>query len=103
MPYELDLPPAWKSQRWKVKIRDRERLEPPHVTILHKTREWRLGLRDGEFLVPPGGSWRDIPDEVRNAIRAAWGELQAEWNRMYPGNPVAGVEEGETDANDRGR
>jgi hypothetical protein len=58
--YELELPKKLKAERWKVKIRDRERSEPPHVTILHKTRAWRIGLRSGSFLdrEPPAGTFR---------------------------------------------
>jgi hypothetical protein len=34
MAFSLPLNPAWSNQRWKVKIRDRERLEPPRGSIL---------------------------------------------------------------------
>ncbi len=71
-----------------MKIRDNERLEPPHVTIMRGPKAWRVGLRDGDFIVPPGGGWRDIPQEVRQAIAAHWEELIAAWDRMYPENPV---------------
>lgn len=91
MPFELELPTAVKKRGWKVKIRDRERLEPPHVTILYKTEAWRLGLRDGAFLVPPGGSWSAILVEVRRAIEHGWPTLVAAWDRMYPENPVKGA------------
>src|SRR5205809_818363 len=64
MPHELNLPKRLKAKGWKVKIREKERLEPPHVTILCGKREWRVGLRDKGFLVPPGGKWADIDDEI---------------------------------------
>lgn len=35
--YELRLPPALQKARWKVKIRDKENREPPHVTIIRGT------------------------------------------------------------------
>ncbi|SRR6266571_1093730 len=58
MPFALKLPEPWASRGWKAKIRDRERLEPPHVTILHKTSAWRFELRSEKFLDrepdPPG-------------------------------------------------
>jgi hypothetical protein len=38
MAFSLPLSPPLRAQGWKVKIRDRERSEPPHVTILHRTR-----------------------------------------------------------------
>ena len=75
-----------KRADWKVKIYDFERLEPPHVTILFKTRVWRLSLRDGTFL-DRGDRWSQIEERVRQAVEAAWEELQQEWDRMHPDNP----------------
>jgi hypothetical protein len=78
--------------RWKVKIRDRERLEPPHVTILFKsTLEKRLDLRTGQFL-EQDSSWQGIPAELRATIQESWERLRAEWDAMYPGNPVGGTQ-----------
>jgi len=34
MPFELQLPRNLKADGWKVKIFDKEELEPPHVTVL---------------------------------------------------------------------
>lgn len=76
-----------------MKICDRERLEPPHVTIFHRRRQWRLGLRDGLFLVPPGGGWSEIDSRVQETIVANWQLLRDEWDRMYPANLVARNEE----------
>ncbi|MFO0809043.1 MAG: hypothetical protein U0746_10500 [Gemmataceae bacterium] len=95
MPHELKLPRRLKAQGWKVKIREKERLEPPHVTVMCKTREWRVSLRDGEFLVPPGGSWNDIPKAVREMVEANWQALQAAWDAKYPTNPIASEEDGD--------
>lgn len=89
MPYELPLPKKLKAQGWKVKIRDKERVEPPHVTIMHKADEWRLGLRDRELLVPPGGRIRDIDPGVMQVIDAQWERLREEWDARYPENPVS--------------
>jgi hypothetical protein len=57
------------------------------VTILHKARAWRIGLRDGAFLdkKPPPG---DVPDELVEFLRGQTDELVAEWDGMYPENPV---------------
>lgn len=96
MAYELNLPRGLRQQRWKVKIYDRERLEPPHVTIKCGARTWRLGLRDGEFL-DPGAKWQQIDPQVRALILEHWPELQREWDRMYPDNPVPCTEEGDDD------
>lgn len=93
MAFSRELPNPLGSEGWKAKIRDKERLEPPHVTILHKRTEWRLGLRDGVFLVPPGGGWNEIDERVREAIEANWQLLCDEWDRTYPTNRVAGAEE----------
>jgi len=43
MPVELSLSKELKTAKWKVKIRDRERLEPPHVSIINGTNTWRIG------------------------------------------------------------
>jgi hypothetical protein len=86
MPYSLPLPELLAHQGWKVKIRDRERNEPPHVTILDRTRAWRYGLRKLEFLdrEPPP---REVPDEVIAAIHAGLEECRRVWDQMYPENP----------------
>jgi hypothetical protein len=63
MAFTLPLPAPWARQHWKLKIRDRERLEPPHATLLHRTRAWRWNLRSGGFMdadPPP----RDVPVEI---------------------------------------
>ena len=98
MPHEVALTARLKSQGWKVKIREKERLEPPHVTVICRTRVWRIGLRSGGFLVPPGGSWKDIPDDLRAILAAQWPALQAAWDAMYPTNPIASAGEEAGDA-----
>lgn len=101
MPYELPLPKKLKAQGWKVKIRDKGRVEPPHVTIMHKTEEWRLGLRDGELLVPPGGRIRDIDPGVMQVIAAHWEQLGEEWDARYPENPVSSADSEDRDEDGR--
>lgn len=91
MPYDLVLPPRWRLQRWKVKIRDRERLEPPHATILRGTEAWRFCLRTEEFLDDRPDP-DEIPDELVDLIRAKLELLRTEWDRMYPENPVVSQE-----------
>ncbi len=93
MPYDLALPKRLKAQGWKVKIREKERVEPPHVTVIHKEDEWRIGLRDGELLVPPGGRLKDIDLEVFRIIQRNWGALRRAWDEKYPENPISSVEE----------
>ena len=91
MPFSLPLPPPYNSQGWKVKIRDKERLEDPHVTVTCKTREWRIGLRDGQPLAgsPP---IREIADEVFKTMADSWDQLCVEWDRRHPSNPIDGSE-----------
>lgn len=94
MAFSLPLPAAWRSQGWKVKIRDKERLEPPHVTILRGTRAWRLGLRTGKFLDSEPDP-ADVPLELVTEVRRHWPRLQEEWDTMYPKNLVKSKENGD--------
>ena len=87
MPFTLNLPEPWGSRGWKVKIRDRERLEPPHVTILHRTRAWRLDLRSGRFLDKEPAP-NEVPKEVVDEVRSKLTLLRQEWDRMFPENRV---------------
>lgn len=89
MPFEAPLPRKLRAEGWKVKIREKERVEPPHVTIMHRADEWRLGLRDRRLLVPPGGRIKDIDPEVLEAIRQCWERLVVAWDERYPENPVS--------------
>jgi hypothetical protein len=81
MPYELPLPKRLKNQGWKVKIREKERLEPPHVTLMCRLKEWRITLRSGEFLVSPGGDWDELDEGVRVLIEQHWESLQGSVGR----------------------
>lgn len=94
MPYDHPLPSSLKKQGWRVKIRDRERLEEPHVTIIRRTTCWRFGLRCRGFLddAPDPAA---IPSEVMDAIESGCNRLIAEWDRRYPENPV--IDAGEND------
>jgi hypothetical protein len=87
MPVAFALPAPFNERGWRVKIRDRERVEPPHVTLLHKTRSWRFGLREKHFLDsdPPT---RDVPGELLAQLLARTPEFTLVWNDLYPENPV---------------
>lgn len=94
MPFALTLPEPWASRGWKAKIRDRERLEPPHVTILLRTRAWRFGLRSATFLdrePDPKG----VPEEIVAALRSSLELLRREWDRIFPENPVFSAKDDE--------
>jgi hypothetical protein len=93
MAYSLPLTVALRKARWKVKIRDKETREPPHVTIIRGTNAWRIDLRTGEFMDDsPDPS--EVAEELIELIRAeaTWRQLCDAWDQMYPANPVAGEE-----------
>ncbi len=93
MTYSLILMKQLKDQGWKVKIRDRERNEVPHVHIFHGPEQWRWNLRDDCLL-----SGSKLDKQIISAIAADLNNLRAHWDLMYPENPVfTQVEEGEHD------
>jgi hypothetical protein len=89
MAYTLPLTDALQKARWKVKIRDKETREPPHVTIIRGTVAWRIDLRSAEFMdeVPDPS---EVPEDLLDLIedKATWQQLCDEWDQMYPSNPV---------------
>jgi hypothetical protein len=87
MPFELPLPGRLKQARWKVKIREKESREPPHVTILRGTQAWRINLRTGQFMDSQPNP-DDVPQDVLDQIRQHWQRLCDEWDRKYPRNRV---------------
>lgn len=96
MAFNLRLPDALRKARWKVKIRDKETREPPHVTIIRGTDAWRINLRNGRFMdAKPDPS--EVPGEIIDLIAEVdtWRQLCDEWDGMYPNNPVSGEDENE--------
>ena len=93
MAFNLKLPKSLAKMRWKVKIRDKERAEDPHVTIIRGPNVYRIRLRDEGFM--DGGSWNDMPDALREIVRANWDRLCTAWDRMYPHMPVRGSKSGD--------
>ncbi len=99
MAYSLRLPRRFKQ--WKVKIRDRETVEPPHVTVLRKTRAWRVDLRTGEFMdAEPEPD--DVPEALVKVIKgeANWQTLREQWDAMYPHNLIESEEESEEESDE---
>lgn len=92
MTYALMLPERLRRQGWKVKIRNLERGEAPHVTIIFKTRAWRYGLRDLRFL-DTSPNPRDVSGEVTDQVRDRIEVLRREWDVRYPENPIGSVGE----------
>ena len=98
MAFNLRLPDALRKTRWKVKIRDKEAREPPHVTIIRGTDAWRINLRTGQFMdAKPDPS--DVPAEIIDLIMEedTWPQLCDEWDNMYPNNPVSGEDDNENE------
>jgi hypothetical protein len=92
VPFSLPLPAVFRKARWKVKIREKENREPPHVTILHDTQAWRINLRSGELMDrEPDPS--NVPPELIAYVKQAaiWQLLREQWDRKYPSNPVGNV------------
>ncbi len=87
MPVAFAVPAPFDERGWRLKIRDRERVEPPHVTLMHKARRWRFGLRQQQFLDtdPPA---RDVPCELFAWLVIHTADYTAVWNDLYPENPV---------------
>jgi hypothetical protein len=88
MAFDLPLPLVLRKAGWRVKIRDREIREPPHVTIIRRTYSWRIDLREEHFMDDRPDP-ADVPDDLLQVIRKNWRLLCRRWNEMYPTNPVA--------------
>ena len=92
MPFNLPLSPRLSKGGWKVKIRDKEGPEMPHVSILRGTQTWRVSLRSGRFMDRKPNR-AEVPEELLVHIDKNWDRLCAEWDERYPNNPVQGDEE----------
>lgn len=90
MPFEVKLPKKKKDEKWIVKIREKERVEPPHVTVIRKTKTWRWNLRDQKFM-DKEPSPREVSKEVVKVLKKRRARLVKEWDKMYPHNPVGGL------------
>lgn len=96
MALNVSLPKREHSEGWRLKIRDNERLEPPHVTVLFKgTAIGRWGLRERAFLVPPACSLNDVPQAVRDLLGddATFKAMCEHWDKTYASNPVGGSDD----------
>jgi 2'-5' RNA ligase len=92
--FNLPLPESLRKARWKVKIRDKETREHPHVTILRGTKAWRINLRTRKFMDDDPDP-AEVPHQLVELIgqEETWQRLRHEWDRMYPNNPVSREEE----------
>ena len=96
MPVDFDslLTAALRKDGWRVKIREKETREPPHVSILRGRQAWRIDLRTREFMDrKPDPS--DVPAQLVKRIKdeKAWKQICDAWDRKYPKNPVGDVED----------
>ena len=93
MAFNLRIPKVFRQARWKVKIRDKESREPPHVTMLRGTEAWRINLRTSQFMDEKPNP-TDVPTEIVEFIKRKdnWECLCKNWDEMYPNNPVLGVD-----------
>jgi hypothetical protein len=80
------LPDPW-DKRWRLKIRDKETVEPPHVSLLRGTSCWRLDLRTPRFLDKRPAE-REVPRKLLKHILGRHDELVVAWDALYPNNPV---------------
>jgi hypothetical protein len=99
IPFDVPLPRTRKAKGRTVKIREKECVEPPHVTNMRKAGESRLGLCDRLLLVPPGGRIKDIAAAVMEVIEEYWERLVEAWDAKYPENPVFSDEDEENGGN----
>ncbi len=95
MPAELPLSSKLKNAKWKVKIREKERLEPPHVSIINGTDTWRIGLRTGEFMdrkPDPDEVSDDLIEYIKEGVisdkQTVWEWLIEKWDEKYPKSKV---------------
>jgi hypothetical protein len=72
---------------WKLKIRNKETTEPPHISILKGTQCWRYGLRERAFLDKRPKA-KDVRQEILDYIEEHYQEIVDKWNETYPLNPV---------------
>lgn len=88
----IPLSPGLANDRWKLKIRDRERLEPPHATVIRGRQSWRWDLRAQRFMDsdPPPNL---VPGDLVAILRTNHAHLVACWNATYPNNPVDSEED----------
>ena len=90
----FDLPATNKRAGWKLKIRDKERSEPPHATVIHKTKSWRWDLREQKFMdkKPPA---RGVPAAIKSFLKKDENHksMVDAWDKMYPHNKVEGEAE----------
>jgi hypothetical protein len=69
-------------EHYKIKIRDKESREEPHVTILYKTEKtWRFGLRSRKFL--RGEDPSKLPPDVKDYVNKNIDILIGWWNQDY--------------------
>ncbi len=91
MPFYLPMPSSLEAD-WSIKIYDKERLEPAHVTILRGKSKWRWCLRTKQFMDDRPRA-REVPRKVVQLLKKNHRLLCQEWDKIHPANPVHGDED----------
>ena len=92
MPITFDISADLKKSGWKVKIREKETVEPPHVTVINGLKAWRWDLREKKFMdkKPPK---KLVPTAIVKFLKENHGDIVAAWDKKYPLNKVASGDE----------
>lgn len=96
MSHDVKIPRRLAHQGWKVKIRENERNEPPHVSVLRKTDAWRDGLRERKFL-DADPEPRRVDDSLVAFIELNVNDICKAWDAKYPENSVRSKENDDDD------
>jgi hypothetical protein len=87
----FELPEPWR-RRWRLKIRDKETVEPPHVSLLRGPQCWRICLRTGLF-IDRRPDPDDVPSRLVKEVLSRIDEFVPIWDAIYPLNPVNSEEQ----------
>jgi hypothetical protein len=92
MPITFELLPNLKGSGWKVKIREKETVEPPHVTVINGLNAWRWDLRKKKFMdkKPPK---KLVPKAIVKFLKENHDAIVAAWDKKYPLNKVTSGDE----------
>ena len=87
MPINFDISADLKRSGWKVKIREKETVEPPHVTVIKGLNAWRWDLRKKKFMdkKPPK---KLVPKPLVKFLTENHEKIVASWDKKYPLNKV---------------
>ena len=79
MPYNLNYPTV--EAGWKVKIREKERTEPPHISVMKKQETWRWGSRAALTETASEGRAKEMIEHLQANLEkliAVWDKVPAQ-------------------------